>query len=38
MKFDYDNFRDLTAQAGVGEEPLFGFTAAAFKIYATIWY
>jgi hypothetical protein len=38
MKFDYDNFRDVTAQAPVGDEPLFGFTANAFKIYASIWY
>ena len=38
MKFDYDNFRDATATAPVGEEPLFGFTASALKIYASIWY
>jgi hypothetical protein len=38
MKFDYDNFRDVTAQAAVGQEPLFGFTASAFKIYASLWY
>ena len=38
MKFDYDNFRDVTAEAIVGQEPLFGFTASALKIYASIWY
>lgn len=38
MNFDYDNFRDVTAQAAVGTEPLFGFSASAFKIYASIWY
>lgn len=38
MKFDYDNFRDVTADGPVGEEPLFGFTASALKIYASIWY
>jgi hypothetical protein len=39
MKFDYDNFRDVTATgSAVGEEPLFGFTAYALKIYASIWY
>lgn len=38
MKFDYDNFRDVTADAPVGEEPLFGFNASALKIYASIWY
>ncbi|MDT0595024.1 DUF3570 domain-containing protein [Glaciecola petra] len=38
MKFDYDNFRDVTADAPIGEEPLFGFNASALKIYASIWY
>jgi hypothetical protein len=38
MKFDYENFRDVTAQAPVGEEPLFGFSASVLKIYASIWY
>jgi len=38
MKFDYDNFRDVTAEAPVGQEPLFGFTASALKLYASIWY
>jgi hypothetical protein len=38
LKFDYENFRDVTAEAAVGEEPLFGFTASALKIYASIWY
>lgn len=38
MKFDYDNFRDVTVDAPVGHEPLFGFTATALKIYASIWY
>lgn len=38
MNFDYDNFRDVTAQTAVGEEPLFAFSASALKIYASIWY
>lgn len=38
MKFDYEDFRDVTANAPVGEEPLFGFSANAIKIYASIWY
>lgn len=39
MKFDYEDFRDVTVvDANVGEEPLFGFTANALKIYASIWY
>ncbi|MDM7862024.1 DUF3570 domain-containing protein [Alteromonas sp. ASW11-36] len=38
MQFDYDNFRDVTADAPVGEEPLFGFSANVIKVYASIWY
>ena len=38
MKFEYDDFRDVTAQAPVGEEPLFEFSANALKVYASIWY
>jgi hypothetical protein len=38
MKFDYDDFRDATAQAAVGEEPLFGFSANVLRIFASIWY
>lgn len=38
MRFDYDDFRDVTAEAPVGEEPLFGFSANVIKVYASIWY
>ena len=38
MNFDYDDFRDVTAEGPVGEEPLFGFTAKVIKVYASIWY
>ncbi|MFQ3251438.1 MAG: hypothetical protein ACI9O6_003288 [Glaciecola sp.] len=38
MKFDYDDFRDATAEAPVGEEPLFGFSANVLRIFASIWY
>ncbi len=38
LKFDYDNFRDVTADGPVGQEPLFGFSANALKLYASIWY
>jgi hypothetical protein len=38
MNFDYENFRDVTADAPVGEEPLFGFSASVIKLYASIWY
>lgn len=37
IKFDYNNFRDPTAEGGVGEEPLYGFSAdvirAVFSVY-----
>jgi len=38
MKFDYEDFRDATATAAVGEEPLFGFAANVLRIYASLWY
>jgi hypothetical protein len=38
MKFDYDDFRDATAQTPVGEEPFFGFSANVLRIFASIWY
>jgi hypothetical protein len=38
MRFDYEDFRDVTALAPVGEEPLFGFSASVIKLYGSIWY
>lgn len=38
MKFDYEDFRDATAGGIPGEEPLFGFTASAIKLFGSIWY
>ena len=38
MKFAYDDFRDATAEAPVGEEPLFGFSANVLRIFASVWY
>lgn len=38
MQFDYDDFRDVTAIAPVGEEPLFGFSANVIKVFVSIWY
>ncbi|MFK8030452.1 MAG: DUF3570 domain-containing protein [Gammaproteobacteria bacterium] len=38
FRFDYDNFRDLTVEAPVGEEPLFGFDANVFQLYLSVWY
>ncbi|MEW9796540.1 DUF3570 domain-containing protein [Alteromonas sp. CYL-A6] len=38
MQFDYDNFRDVTDEAPVGEEALFGFSANVLRAYVSIWY
>lgn len=39
LRFDYDNFRDVTvSNVEVGDEPLFGFSAYALKLYASVWY
>ncbi len=38
MQFDYDNFRDATDSAPVGEEALFGFSANVIRAYVSIWY
>lgn len=38
MNFDYEDFRDVTAEAPVGQEPLFGFSASVIKLYGSIWY
>ncbi len=38
MNFDYEDFRDATAGGIPGEEPLFGFTANAIKLFGSIWY
>ncbi|WP_100642397.1 DUF3570 domain-containing protein [Alteromonas facilis] len=38
MQFDYDDFRDVTVMAPIGEEPLFGFSANVVKVFASVWY
>ncbi len=38
MNFDYDNFRDVTDDAPVGEEALFGFSANVIRLYLSVWY
>ncbi|WP_026376269.1 DUF3570 domain-containing protein [Aestuariibacter salexigens] len=38
MRFEYDNFRDVTANAPVGEEPLFGFNANVIRAFVSVWY
>ena len=38
IRFEYDDFRDLTSGALVGEEPLYSFSANVWKAYLSIWY
>ncbi len=42
IKFDYDNFRDITAsqngEFNIGEEPLFSFEADVIRLYVSFWY
>ena len=39
IRFDYDNFRDIS-QSGFlpGEEPLYGFSADVLQLYLSLWY
>lgn len=36
--FDYDNFRDPTAEGGVGAEPFYGFSANVFRAFFSIYF
>ncbi|MES9853780.1 MAG: DUF3570 domain-containing protein [Candidatus Thiodiazotropha sp. L084R] len=38
IRFDYDDFRDLTRGGVVGEEPFYSFSANVIKAYVSIWY
>ena len=38
IRFDYDNFRDLTKEGDVGDEPLYSFNARVTRIYASFWF
>jgi hypothetical protein len=38
IRFDYSDFRDVTAGGAAGEEPLFSFSANVIKAYLSIWY
>jgi hypothetical protein len=40
IRFNYDDFRDLTAVSGVtpGEEPLYSFDAHVMKLFLSLWY
>jgi len=38
IRFDYKDFRDLTAAGDVGDEPLYSFDARVTRIFASIWF
>ncbi|MDN4502059.1 DUF3570 domain-containing protein [Alteromonadaceae bacterium BrNp21-10] len=38
LQFDYDDFRDVTADAEVGMEPLYALSATVSRLYMSIWY
>jgi hypothetical protein len=38
LMVDYDEFRDLTSGAAVGEEPLYRLDANIFQLFFSIWY
>lgn len=38
IKFDYHNFRDPTANAAVGEEPLYGFSADVIRAFFSVYF
>ncbi|MEN8179361.1 MAG: DUF3570 domain-containing protein [Pseudomonadota bacterium] len=38
IRFEYEDFRDLTSSTDVGEEPLYSFSASVWKAYLSIWY
>ncbi len=38
IRFQYDDFRDVLAEAPVGEEPLFEFSANVTRFYLSLWY
>lgn len=38
IRFEYDNFRDVTAGGTPGEEPLYSFSANVIKLFLSAWY
>jgi len=38
ITFNYNNFRDPTAGGGVGEEPLYGFSADVFRAFFSLYF
>lgn len=38
IRFDYDDFRDLTESGDVGNEPLYTFNAQVTRLYMSFWF
>jgi hypothetical protein len=38
IRFDYDDFRDLTESGDVGNEPLYSFDARVTRIFLSFWF
>lgn len=38
IKFDYNNFRDPTAGGGIGNEPLYGFSANVIRVFYSLYF
>ncbi len=38
IRFDYNNFRDPTVDAAVGEEPLYGFSANVLRLFFSLYF
>ena len=38
IRFEYEDFRDLTAGGEVGQEPLYSFDATVTRIFASFWF
>ncbi len=38
IRFDYDDFRDLTESGDVGEEPLYTFDAQVMRFFMSFWF
>ena len=38
FRFEYDDFRDITAGGQAGTEPLYGFDADVIRVYVSGWF
>ena len=38
MRFQYDDFRDVTAGGAAGEEPAYAFSAYVFRVFGSVWF